>query len=392
MVFIYFDKSAREIVVFFINSKIANIYSGMKPDELYMFRCIEIASQALGNTAPNPLVGAIIVCENKIIAEGVHRVFGGLHAEADAIGKVPSRSLLKKSTLYVNLEPCSHQGKTPPCAELIVKSGIPRVVTGNPDPNSLVSGKGIRLLRKNGIEVKTGICEDSCIELNKRFFTFHVLKRPYIILKWAQTIDGFIDVIRTPDEQAGINWISNETSRLLVHKWRSEEQAIIIGTNTARMDNPILNTRYWNGKNPLRMVTDRNLTLSQNLNVFDKSLPTIILNSHKSEKTDNLEFLKINFTEGFPGDIMNLLFERGVQSLIVEGGKMLIESFILQNLWDEARVFTGQKKFVNGIPAPVLDQSPVEISSIQSDQLFIYRNYDPFRNQVKNAIHAIGAK
>ena len=360
----------------------------MLSDENYMHRCIELASQALGYTAPNPMVGALIVHEGKIISEGFHRIFGGPHAEADAIEKVKNKSLLKRSTLYVNLEPCSHKGKTPPCAELIIKSGIPRVVVGNPDPNTLVAGKGIGMLENSGVNVIKGVCENECIELNKRFFTFHILKRPYIILKWAQTTDGFIDVIRTHNN-TGINWISNELSRILVHKWRSEEQSIMAGTNTVRLDNPMLNTRQWSGKNPLRIIPDQYLSLDKKLHVFDHSLPTIILNEKKSEKINRLEYLRVSFDNGFLHELMKTLYEKGIQSLIVEGGKKLIEQFVALNLWDESRVFIGEKSFGKGLEAPVLNNSPTFKTFFRNDQLVIYRNYNPYFSQIKKILDAI---
>ncbi len=360
----------------------------MKSDELYMHRCIELADQALGNTAPNPLVGALIVHRDKIISEGYHKIFGGIHAEADAIEKVKNKSLLKDATLYVNLEPCSHKGKTPPCAELIVKCGIPRVVIGNLDPNTLVSGKGIGLLKKSGVNVIKGVCEDDCIELNRRFFTHHILKRPYIILKWAQTADGFIDVIRK-DNHIGINWISNELSRVLVHKWRSEEQAIMVGTNTVRLDDPMLNTRQWKGKSPLRVIPDRILSLPHNLHVFDNSLPTLVLNEKTSEITNNLEYIKISFDKGFLHEIMDLFYERGIQSVIVEGGKKLIESFIQLNLWDEGRVIIGEKKFKQGLRAPELNSVNGYKTYFRNDQLVIYRNHNPYFQEIKKKLGEI---
>ena len=346
--------------------------------EIYINRCIELAKQALGSVAPNPMVGAVAVYKDNIIGEGFHRRFGGDHAEVTAIESVRHQSLLKDSELYVNLEPCSHKGKTPPCAELIVKKKIPKVIIGTPDPNTLVAGKGIQFLRQNGVCILTGINEKSCIELNKRFFTYHVHHRPYVILKWAQTRDGFIDVIRKPGLSVAPNWISNELSRVLVHKWRSEEQAIMIGTNTVKFDDPMLNTREWYGNNPLRIILDRNLSLTKDFQIFKSEIKTLIINEKKSFKDKNFEFLRIKFTENLIQEIMHELFGRNIQSIIIEGGKMLIESFINANLWDEARIFIGNKEFHQGIQAPVINRTSDNIITIENDQLIIHRNSDNY--------------
>ncbi|MFO7657726.1 MAG: bifunctional diaminohydroxyphosphoribosylaminopyrimidine deaminase/5-amino-6-(5-phosphoribosylamino)uracil reductase RibD [Bacteroidales bacterium] len=365
----------------------------MKPDEIYMNRCLELAKLAIGAVAPNPMVGSVIVHRGKVISEGFHQYYGGKHAEASAIEKISDKSILKQSTLYVNLEPCAHQGKTPPCAMLIKRCEIPRVVVGTADTNPAVAGKGIAYLRNAGIDVKTGILEDACIELNRRFFTFHALRRPYVILKWAQTADGYIDILRNQGDNRGINWISNETSRTLVHKWRSEEQAIMAGTNTARMDNPKLNTRHWWGKSPMRIVIDKKLSLPGHLHLFDCQVHTIVFNALKNDiASDNLEYVKTDFDKDFLPYMMDFLFKRGIQSMIVEGGKHLTESFIKANLWDEGRVFIGQKQFKSGLKAPDTGKEPVEQISIQEDMLLVYKNYALFRDQIKNAIRQIDLK
>ena len=350
----------------------------MTQDEKYITRCLELAKKGLGSTAPNPMVGAVAVHNDKIIGEGYHRKYGGPHAEVHAINSVRDKSLLKYSTLYVSLEPCSHLGKTPPCTDLIIKSGIPKVVIGTIDPNSLVKGKGIEKLRSSGIEVKKNILIKECIELNKRFFTFYSLKRPYIILKWAQTSDGFIDIVREPGSPVQPNWISNEFSRILVHKWRSEEQAIMVGTNTVRMDNPTLNTREWEGKNPLRIFLDRKLSLSHGLNLYNGEIPTIIINEIKNDKQGELEYVKFLFDNNLLNSILYFLYTREIQSIIIEGGKILLESFIEKGLWDEARVFTGDKKFRKGIKAPVIDSNVKTISAIENDRLLFFKNPDIF--------------
>lgn len=346
----------------------------VKTDELYMTRCIELAKQTVGSVAPNPLVGAVIVHQNSIIGEGFHHHFGSDHAEVTAIQSVKNKLLLKNSALFVNLEPCSHKGKTPPCAELIAKNRIPEVIIGTPDPNPLVAGKGIRYLRENGVEVKTGINKELCIDLNKRFFTYHIHHRPYVILKWAQTKDGFIDIIRKPGQSAAPNWISNELSRVLVHKWRSEEQAIMIGTNTVRLDDPMLNTREWSGNNPLRIILDRHLSLTKDYQIFKSDIHTLIINEKKSYQTDNFEYISLKFSENLIPEIMQVLYERSIQSVIIEGGKMLIESFINQNIWDEARIFIGSKEFHQGVTAPAFTGIKGIKIFLENDELLIHRN------------------
>lgn len=359
----------------------------MYSPELFMNRCIELGKQALGSVAPNPLVGALVVHNDCIIGEGYHRNFGNHHAEVIAINSVKDRSLLPESTLYVNLEPCSHKGKTPPCAEMIVNSGIPKVVMGTPDPNSMVSGKGIQFLKKNGVDVRVWVNETGCIELNKRFFTFWVLNRPFIILKWAQTSDGFIDLIREPGQSAAPNWISNEFSRLLVHKWRSEEQAIMTGTNTVKLDNPMLTTREWTGKDPIRIILDANLNLPHDLHVFNDRGKVLIVNEKQSGEHNNLEYIKLTFDSKLPGNIMSELFKRNIQSVIIEGGKKLIESCIRDNLWDEARVFTGNKMFHEGVKAPALKQEVHLCTSIENDRLSVYKNLNNNGHLIKCALH-----
>lgn len=330
--------------------------------EKYIRRCIDLAKNGLGNTAPNPMVGSVIVFEGKIIGEGYHIKSGLPHAEVNAINSVKDKSLLKHSTLYVNLEPCSHFGKTPPCANLIADLGIPKVVIGTKDTASHVSGQGIEILKNAGCKVLVGILEKESRELNKRFFTFHEKKRPYIILKWAQTKDGFIDIIRKEHDPAQPTWITNELSKSLVHKWRSEEQAILIGTNTAQLDNPSLTTRNWFGKNPLRIVFDQNLELTENLNLFSRDAETLIIADHEHKnnwqgaRNKNIGIEFVNYNNDFYTQFFNILIHRNIQSLIVEGGEKVLTSFIRNNYWDEALVFTGNKEFKQGIHAPILSK------------------------------------
>jgi diaminohydroxyphosphoribosylaminopyrimidine deaminase/5-amino-6-(5-phosphoribosylamino)uracil reductase len=340
----------------------------------YMNRCLELARLGLGNTAPNPMVGAVIVAGDRILGEGYHHKAGEPHAEVNAIRSVKNKDLLTQSILYVNLEPCSHTGKTPPCADLIMENGIPEVVIGTRDPHEVVSGNGIIRLNKAGIITKTGICREQCIELNKRFFTFHVHKRPYIILKWAQSADGFIDVIRQKAGPAEPNWISGEISRKLVHKWRTEEQAIMVGTHTALLDNPRLNAREWPGESPLRIVLDRSLRLPLSLHLFDSQYTTLVINEIKEGESGNCVYKKIPFTGDVLPLVMKLLFEWGIQSLVVEGGKRLLESFISSGRWDEARIFTGQINFGNGIKAPEIEGHSRYKFRIENDLLTILHN------------------
>ncbi len=320
--------------------------------ELFMKRCLELASLATGMVAPNPLVGSVIVKGDRIIGEGWHNKYGGNHAEVNAIDSVKDKSLLTSSVLYVNLEPCSHYGKTPPCSRLIAEMKIPEVVVGTTDTNSLISGKGIRFLRDKGIKVITGVHENFARIVNRRYFTFQEKKRPYIILKWAQSADRFLDVDRELYGNDRPVWITSETSRSVVHKWRASEQAVLVGANTVEKDDPILNVRSWTGKNPLRIVIDPGLRLSHHFRVFDKSQPTIVINSKRNNKNGLTEFIKVNFCDNPEHKILDLLYKRGIQSLIIEGGEYTLNRFINNGLWDEARVFTGDSVFGSGVPAP----------------------------------------
>ncbi|MBN2276103.1 MAG: bifunctional diaminohydroxyphosphoribosylaminopyrimidine deaminase/5-amino-6-(5-phosphoribosylamino)uracil reductase RibD [Bacteroidales bacterium] len=348
----------------------------------YMNRCIELARLGLGSTAPNPMVGAVIVSGNHIIGEGYHHKAGEPHAEVNAIRSVKDKDLLKNSMMYVNLEPCSHTGKTPPCADLIIENRIPVVIIGTRDPHDMVAGKGIERLNRAGVVTKTGICCEQCIELNKRFFTFHSLKRPYIILKWAQSADGFIDVIRHKADPAQPNWISGEISRMLVHKWRTEEQAIMVGTNTALLDNPQLNARHWPGKSPMRIVLDRTLRLPSDLHLFNGRLPTLIINESKDEESESCIYKKVPFNTKLLPSLMTLLHQRDIQSVIVEGGKKLLESFISAGLWDEARIFTGTQNFVRGIRAPEIKGHSKRETVIEKDVLTITLRCSDFHNDL----------
>ena len=331
-----------------------------------MKRCLELAKNGLPAAMPNPSVGAVIVYENAIIGEGYTSAYGGAHAEVNAINAVKDRSLLKKSTLYVSLEPCCHFGKTPPCCDLIIKNEIPIVVVGTVDPNPKVAGEGIRKIIASGKEVIVGILEKECLESNKRFFTFHIKKRPYVILKWAESSDGFIapsKVLRENRKQP--YWISNEVSRQLVHKWRSEEQAILIGTNTVIDDNPKLNVRDWFGKNPVKIVLDQNNRIPKENYIFDSLSKTIVLSANE-----------IDYSKKIGKQMVRFLFNNDIQSVIIEGGRQTLQTFIDENIWDEARVFKGSIELENGIKAPDLQAKLVSKSSVLKDELLIFMNYD----------------
>lgn len=326
----------------------------MHTDDTYMQRCIDLALSGLGYVAPNPMVGAVVVFKGAIIGEGYHRRYGGHHAEVEAIQAVSDKSKLKRSTLYVNLEPCCHHGKTPPCTDLIRQSGIPRVVIGTVDPFDAVAGKGIARLRSHGISVTVGVMKDACRELNKRFFTFYEKKRPYIVLKWAQTADGFIDINRKPNAEKRPTWITSEKLRMLVHKWRTEEAAIMVGTETALKDNPMLNVRDWHGQGPTRIAIDRKLKIKSNYHLLDDSQPTLIFNEIQSKIKGQTRYIQVPFNKNLLPELLKVLYQEQLQSLIVEGGRKTLQSFIDNNLWDEARIFTGNQFFCNGIKAPDL--------------------------------------
>lgn len=333
-----------------------------------MQRAIELAKLGKGNVSPNPLVGCVIVCDDKIIGEGWHQLYGGAHAEVNAIHSVQDKNLLKQSTIYVNLEPCSHTGKTPPCADLLIQSAVKKVVIANEDSNPLVAGKGIKKLQEAGIEVITGVLEKQGRELNQRFFTFIESERPYIILKWAQTADGFI-----ARENYESRWISNEFSRQLVHRWRSEEDAVLIGTKTAAHDNPHLSVRDWSGRNPVRIVIDRFLRLPKTLHLFDKSQKTIIYNLLKHEEHENLIYIRLDEAD-FLDRLIKDLFKRKIQSIIIEGGALTLNLFIQSGMWDEARVFSSTRSFGSGIEAPILKGNLIVEESIFDDTLKIYQH------------------
>jgi diaminohydroxyphosphoribosylaminopyrimidine deaminase / 5-amino-6-(5-phosphoribosylamino)uracil reductase len=336
---------------------------------LYMKRALELAEKGLGKVSPNPMVGCVIVYDNRIIGEGWHKSYGGPHAEVNAINDVGDKSLLTKSTLIVTLEPCSHWGKTPPCADLVIRHQLKRVVICNVDSNPLVGGEGIAKLKGAGIQVITGVLEKEGRLLNRRFFTSIEKKRPYIILKWAETADGFI-----AREDYTSKWISNDFSRKLTHKWRSEESAIMVGTKTALQDDPQLNVRNWVGENPIRIVLDRNLSLPRTLRVFDQSQTTLCYNSQLNESNELNQFIKLDYSAAIIPQILADLQSRKVQSIIIEGGSILINEFLNTGLWDEIRRFQSDTTFERGIKAPEISSTVSETLGVQNDILSIYYN------------------
>tara|TARA_R110002051_G_scaffold127537_3_gene201173 strand:+ start:10725 stop:11753 length:1029 start_codon:yes stop_codon:yes gene_type:complete len=340
-------------------------------------RCIQIAENGLGITAPNPMVGAVIVYNDKIIGEGFTSTYGGSHAEVNAINSVIDKSLLKKATLYVTLEPCSHFGKTPPCADLIIKHQIPRVVVGILDPHEKVAGKGIQKLKDAGCEVIVGVLEKECRKHHKRFLTFQEKKRPYIILKWAESLDGFIaPIAQKRSKTLEPFWITNKYSRQLVHKWRSEEQAILVGTKTVLEDNPKLDVRHWKGKNPIRIIIDRELKIDTSYHVLDGSIKTIVFTAisdiSKFQKKTN--YIQIDFSKNTASQICEKLHQYEIQSIIIEGGAQTLQTFINANLWDEAFIFTGITSFKNGIKAPQFSGKLNSSVKIEQDILKTFVN------------------
>jgi diaminohydroxyphosphoribosylaminopyrimidine deaminase/5-amino-6-(5-phosphoribosylamino)uracil reductase len=347
----------------------------VKTHEKYIQRCIQLAKNGFGTTYPNPMVGSVIVYEDRIIGEGWHTKSGEPHAEVNAINSVKDKELLKKATIYVSLEPCSHFGKTPPCSDLIIKNKIPKVVVGTVDPNIKVAGNGIKKLIEAGIKVTVGILENECHELNKRFFTFHQKKRPYVILKWAESQDGFISP-KIRAEQKPV-WITNAYSRQLVHKWRSEEQAILVGTQTVIDDNPKLDVRDWTGTKPIRIVLNQNSRISNESHVFDNQIKTIVFTKTiPNIAKENLIFELLDFEKDIANQVVDRLHKHEIQSVIIEGGLQTLQTFIAAALWDEARVFKGNIFLKEGTKAPTISESYLKKQTIGQDELLIFRNHD----------------
>ena len=324
-------------------------------DIKFMRRCLELALKAEGLTYPNPMVGSVIVYEGKILGEGYHLRSGAPHAEVTAINSVSDKSKLRYSTLYVNLEPCSHFGKTPPCADYIISNAIPRIVIGTSDTSEKVSGNGVKKLINAGCEIKMGVIEADCRSLNKRFFTFHEKKRPYIILKWAQSSDGYLDILRSEDDKAEPTWITGKPERVLVHKWRASEQAILVGAGTVRADDPRLNVREWNGNNPLKLILSRSGSFNRG-SAFDDPDGKVVLFTH-NYNADMPDVVVVKLRENEPSSfqISDYLYSSGIQSLLIEGGAEILNHFISTGLWDEARIFTGEVSFKQGVRAPLIN-------------------------------------
>ncbi|MEP1034542.1 bifunctional diaminohydroxyphosphoribosylaminopyrimidine deaminase/5-amino-6-(5-phosphoribosylamino)uracil reductase RibD [Ekhidna sp.] len=337
-------------------------------DLRYMKRALELAELGIGHVSPNPMVGCVIVHDGVIIGEGYHQKYGEAHAEVNAIQSVKDHSLLPESTAYVTLEPCAHQGKTPPCADLLAEKKLKRVVVACRDPFSQVNGKGIEKLKTAGIEIKLGILKDEAEALNKRFFTSVQKQRPYVVLKWAQTADGFV-----ARENYDSKWISNKHSRQLVHKWRTEEDAILVGKNTAIYDDPWLTAREWVGRNPIRILLDSNLEVKKSSNLFNADATTYVLNSLKEERQKNIEWVKTDMNN--PWSVLRQLHENKIQSVIIEGGSQVLNSFINEDCWDEARVFISENTFEKGISAPIIEAPIEKEESVFNDQLITYKNY-----------------
>lgn len=342
----------------------------MDRDEQYMLRALQLAQLGGVQAAPNPMVGAVIVHNDRIIGEGFHQKYGEAHAEVNAVNAVKDQSLLREATIYVTLEPCAHFGKTPPCADLLVRSEFKRVVIAQVDPFSEVAGKGIEKLKQAGIRVDCGILEQQAKELNKRFITFHTKKRPFVSLKWAQTRDGFL----APDSpEKGIHWISQPETQILTHQGRSTEQAILVGRTTIEKDNPSLTTRAFAGPNPLRIILDPNLSAPGNATVFTDGLPTIVLNLRENKQVHSVRYLQLENME--PSSVLTALYQLNISSVLIEGGAHTLNRFIHEGLWDEALVITGDNEFLSGIPAPHISKKPEKTTRFGKDILDYFRNY-----------------
>ena len=339
----------------------------MSNSQLFMQRALQLARLGAGEVAPNPLVGCVIVHNQQIIGEGWHKKYGEAHAEVNAVESVLDKSIISESEVYVTLEPCSHFGRTPPCADLLIKHRVKKVYVCNIDPNPLVGGKGIEKLRQSGIEVEVGLLKEEGNVLNKRFFTFIEKKRPYIILKWAESADGFIAKPNYESVQ-----ISNHLSKRFVHKMRSEEAGIMVGTNTARYDDPKLNTRLWTGKNAIRIIIDKQLSLPKNLYIYDKSQPTFSFNYLENNYLENNNFIKISPEKPLPNAVIEELYHRKIQSVIIEGGTILLQSFINSGLWDEAIVLKSKKILGGGIKAPKMEGKSIFQESLGGDRIEIF--------------------
>jgi diaminohydroxyphosphoribosylaminopyrimidine deaminase/5-amino-6-(5-phosphoribosylamino)uracil reductase len=345
----------------------------MTRDETYMLRALQLAKLGGIATQSNPLVGAVIVLNDKIIGEGYHQKYGEAHAEVNAVNSVADKSLLKEATIYVTLEPCSHFGKTPPCADLLVRYQFKRAVIAQIDPFSEVAGRGIEKLRQAGIRVDCGILEKEAKGLNKRFITFQTKQRPFITLKWAQSKDAFIDLDRTDEQKTGINWISQPETQVVTHQIRSREQAILVGWVTVKNDNPSLTTRAFKGPNPIRIILDSQLQAPKDARVFHDGNQTIVLNLLEEKVANAVRFIKLEKLD--PQSILEILYQNNLNSVLIEGGAATLNSFIESGLWDDALVITGENEFKSGLKAPVLSKNPVKTVRFGKDILNYFQNY-----------------
>jgi len=343
-------------------------------DNKYMRRCIDLAVKAEGCTFPNPVVGAVVVFRDSVIGEGYHLQAGKPHAEVVAINSVKNRELLKLSTLYVSLEPCCHYGKTPPCTDLIISSGIPRIVAGTIDTSSKVSGKGIEILKGAGREVTVGIMEKECRWVNRKFFTFHEKKRPYITLKWAESADGFIDTEREASSTPEPYWITGMAERVLVHKWRASEETILVGGETVRKDNPKLNVRYWSGRDPLKVILSRSGNICKYLTENETKSKIFTFTGNRNFSSGNTEIFYLEEEANAGKTICDVLYNNGIQSLMVEGGAMVLNHFISAGLWDEARIFKGYENFHKGVRAPFIEGEEIFRTEFETSSLRIIIN------------------
>ncbi|GHE30507.1 bifunctional diaminohydroxyphosphoribosylaminopyrimidine deaminase/5-amino-6-(5-phosphoribosylamino)uracil reductase RibD [Sphingobacterium griseoflavum] len=349
----------------------------MVHDEAYMRRCLDLAALGAGTVSPNPMVGAVIVCDGRIIGEGYTSPYGGPHAEVNAVqdamrvlGEELAKQLFKRSTIYVSLEPCAHHGNTPPCADMLVRHRFARVVIGCLDPFAKVNGQGLQKLQASGMVTEVGVLESECRFMNRRFFTRITQQRPYVILKWAETNNGMFAPV-----EPGQAWISNKASKQLVHKWRSEEDAVLVGTATALLDNPSLTVRLWKGRNPKRVLIDRDLVVPADAALYDEAAETIVFNAIKTDWHAKLKLIALeNFPLYLPQNILYQLYLMDVQSIIIEGGVKTLQQFIHAGIWDEARVFVSPTTWTNGIASPVLNQDPASSIAVGSDTLSFYFN------------------
>jgi diaminohydroxyphosphoribosylaminopyrimidine deaminase/5-amino-6-(5-phosphoribosylamino)uracil reductase len=343
-------------------------------DIKFMRRCLDLASMAEGLTYPNPMVGAVVVCDGQVVGEGYHIKAGGPHAEVIAINSVSDKEVLKSSALYVSLEPCSHFGKTPPCADFIISHSIPKVIIGAVDSSDKVSGQGISRMRNAGCEVITGVLEQESRRLNRRFFTFHEKKRPYITLKWAQSADRYIDIMRSDNHRIEPTWITGKPERSLVHKWRTEEESILTGAGTVRTDDPRLNVRDWKGRDPLRLILSSSGNIDKGSAMLKDGNETLMFTDNPDAAIPGVRAIQLDNNIPACMNIAQFLYNSGIQSLLIEGGADVLSHFISNGFWDEARIFSGNQYFESGISAPVLNGKLLSKTEFSSSILEVYLN------------------